>query len=794
MVTKPVSPARLARLMGATALACLMVTGIVTASHAQSPEELAASRFNADSQMLLEADTLVYDNDRQTVTAVGGVQIDYDGNRLVAQRVAYDRSTGRLVASGAVEVIDKTGNKISSSEIDVTDDFRDGFVNRLRLETPDKTYFGAESAERRDGAITTFNTGVYTACEPCEKTPDKSPVWRVKAKKIIWNGQTKTVRFENARFEMFGYPLAYLPYFDIADPTVKRKSGFLLPQISYKNDLGIGVGVPYYLALDPTYDLTITPRGYSSQGFMAEAEFRQRFDNGQYSIKVAAINQASPGKFDYDSVDSHEKFRGMVATKGNFNLNSRWNVGWDVMAQTDKNFAYSYGISDYDTYVQQSEIYLTGLNDRNFFDLRTYSFQVQESILDSSPNSISERQPIVLPVMDYSVTPDTPVFGGELNINMNVTALTRDRLDAFEYSDFDGVVPPIYGDNIRGVDGRTARMTAQAEWRRTFITPGGLALTPLLQLRGDTIYANYNGNTIDVLNNQMPNIDIDVRSQYWRYMATAGLEARWPILFSMANSSHVVEPMAQILARPDEQFAQRLGIPNEDAQSMVFDATTLFETDKFSGYDRIEGGTRANLGIRYSGSFSNGWTTNAIVGQSFQIAGLNSFAGVDMVSAGAYSGLEHDRSDYVAQVGVGSPNGFAGSVGGRFDEKTLNAKRAELKVGYNTDRLSASAKYAFIEKQALYGFVRDRHEVTVGARAKVNDYWSVFGSAIYDFQSEVLVRDSIGFAYDDECFTFALALNESRDINTRELSRGVGFNLSFRTIGDFGSVDRGNIF
>ncbi|MBP0439012.1 LPS-assembly protein LptD [Tianweitania sediminis] len=780
------------RLLEASALACLMTVLPLGLASAQTPEELAVrDRVAPDGQMLLEADTLVYDNDAQTVTAVGGVQIDYNNNRLVAQRVSYNRATGRLVASGAVQAVDPGGNIIYSDQIDVTDDFRDGFVSALRIETPDKTYFAAESAERRDGVVTTFNRGVYTACEPCEDQPSKPPIWRIKAQKIIWNGQTKVVRFESARFEMFGFPIAYLPAFEVADPTVRRKSGFLFPTFGYKNKLGFSAAVPYYFALSPTYDLTLTPRGYTRQGFMGEAEWRQKFDNGEYNLRVAGINQLKPEAFDENTVDRQEEFRGAVTTRGAFTINPRWTFGWDALLQTDKNFAYTYGLDDYGTYVHRSEIYLTGLNDRNYFDLRAMKFQVQESVLDDNPDSVAERQPYVLPSFDYSLTPDTPIAGGELNIDVNVTAISRDRLAIDDYPDFAGVVPPIYGQNIRGIDGDTARATAQAEWRRTLITPGGLALTPLLQVRGDGIFTDYEENTVQALQSQY--VAADIRDEYWRGMATAGLEARWPVLFTSANSTHVIEPTAQILVRPNEQFAERLGIPNEDAQSLVFDATSLFETDKFSGYDRVEGGTRANLGIRYSGTFANGWTTNAIVGQSFHLGGQNSFASPDLVSAGAFSGLESDRSDYVAQVGVGSPLGFTGIVGARFDEDSLDLRRGEVKVGYNTVPLAVTAQYAFIEKQPLYGFPRDRHEITVGARAKVAEAWSVFGSAIYDFQSEVVVRDSIGFAYDDECFTFAMAFNEQREIDTREVSRGVGFQLTFRTIGDFGSVNRGGL-
>ncbi|MBL8584499.1 MAG: LPS-assembly protein LptD, partial [Rhizobiaceae bacterium] len=299
------SSVRRAWLLGATALACVAAHTVLFSAEgrAQSVEDLAPS-VPEGSQMLLEADTLVYDNDDQTVTAVGGVQIDYAGNRLVAQKVTYDRKSNRLIARGAVQIVDSSGTKVFADEIDITDDFGEGFVNALRVETVDKTYFAAESAKREGGVLTTFNNGVYTACAPCEDDPGRPPIWRIKARKIVWNGETKTVRFERARFEFFGLSLVTLPAFEIADPTVKRKTGFLLPSFSQKSDLGFGVGIPFYLALSPTYDLTLRGTGYTRQGFLGEAEWRQRFDNGQYSIKVAGISQADPGAFDANTVDS----------------------------------------------------------------------------------------------------------------------------------------------------------------------------------------------------------------------------------------------------------------------------------------------------------------------------------------------------------------------------------------------------------------------------------------------------------------------------------------------------------
>lgn len=782
--------AGLARLYGASALACLLACAVPMAPALAQDVTDMASKVPAGTQMLLAADTLVYNNDNQTVTAVGGVQIDYGGNRLVAQRVVYDRNTKRLVASGAVEIVNSDGTKINSDHIDITDDFADGFVNALRVETPEKAYFAAESAERMGGVLTTFHNGVYTACEPCEDKPDKAPTWRVKARKIIWNGEKKTVRFENANFEFFGFPLAYLPAFEIADPTVKRKSGFLIPGITYNTDLGVGVKIPYYFALSPTYDLTVTGSGYTKQGFLGEAEWRQRFNNGEYSLKIAGIRQENPDEFidssghnvNSGAAGDPNKFRGMMGTKGQFAINPRWDFGWDVLLQSDKNFSRTYAIDGYKDAVHQSTVYLTGLNGRNYFDVRAMRFQVQENTLVNDPTARAGKQPWVLPSLDYAYIPDMSVAGGQLSLNVNARVISRDSLDK-------ALDSASNVERVRGIEGQSGRLTAEAEWKRTFTTDGGLQLTPLLALRGDASYLNASSASLAAINQMATNLgeNDDMRSSLARYMATAGLEMRWPVLFSMPSSSHIVEPMAQLFVRPNEQYVGGLSVPNEDAQSFVFDATTLFERDKFSGYDRMEGGSRANVGFRYSGAYDNGWSTNALFGQSYQLGGQNSFAAPDLVNVGAYSGLETSTSDYVGLVGFNSPSGFSGSLSGRFDEQSFEIRRAEVKAAYSGLPVSLSAKYAFIQAQPLYGFTTDRHEVTLGASTHLNENWRIFGTGTYDLQQSVLVKDGVGFAYNDSCFTYLMTFSESRDSVTKEVSQNVGFNLSFRTLGDFGS-------
>nr|WP_278375856.1 LPS-assembly protein LptD [Brucella anthropi] len=773
-----VLPHSLSRLARGTALACVLALPFISVAALPSPasaRDALASNYESDpnARMLLQADELVYDRDINTVTAQGKVRIEYDGNHLVADKVTYNQQTRRMTATGNVEIVERDGNKIYSEHMDVTDSFRDGFVNGLRVETTDNTRFAAESAERSNGEITTFNNGVYTACEPCAKNPDKPVLWQIKARKIIWNSATKTVRFEHGRFEFFGMPLAYFPAFEMADPTVKRKSGFLFPGFSYKDDLGVGIKNSYFWALAPNYDVTLSTTAYTKQGFLTEAEWRHRLENGTYNLRIAGIHQNKPGEFDVNTVDREEDNRGMVASKGDFNLNSRWRFGWDVMAQTDRNFSRTYSLDGYGAETQVSKIYLTGINNRNYFDLNFYRFNVQESLLSDNPNEMHSKQPWVFPSLDYSYTMPEPVYGGELNFNTNLQVLYRQNAN---YTPLGTRFP-----RVPGFDGSNARLTTEAEWKRTFITPAGLVITPLLALRGDAIGANTNFNLADA-----GYTDALVRSEALRAMATAGLELRWPILFSTTSSTHIIEPIAQLYVRNNERYAGEL--PNEDAQSFVFDATNLFSRDKFSGYDRVEGGTRANLGVRYSGNFNNSdWALYALGGQSFQLGGVNSYGTSDFVNVGADSGLQDARSDYVAMIGTSNSTGLALAARGRFDKDSFAVQRGEIEAQQSWQKLTVSAQYAYIAPQPAYGYSDLRQEITGSATARINTNWRVFGSGTYDMVSETLVRASSGLAYDDECFTYSMAYVQTRNPGDDKASHSVGFNISLRTLGDIGS-------
>ncbi|WP_337266503.1 LPS-assembly protein LptD [Oryzifoliimicrobium ureilyticus] len=719
-------------------------------------------RVSDDSRMQLAANELVYNKDNQTVSAVGGVQINYGGYHMVAQRVEYNQQTQRMMAYGNIELIAPDGNRIYADKLDITNDFANGFVNSLRIETTDNTRIVAESGERVNSTQMILNKGVYTACLPCSENPQRAPFWQVKAERVVENGETHTIRLEKARFELLGQPIAYIPWIEVPDNTVKRKSGFLFPSFSTSQRLGFGASIPYYYVISPSMDATVTGTGYTNQGFLLQGEFRQRFENGTHILRMAGIDQANPQDFVAGTSDAREDFRGMVSSKGDFKINPRWTFGWDVMAQSDNNFSRTYNLEELSDRVHINQTYLTGLGDRNYFDLRAFYFDIQ----DSDPSSsLEKQQAIVYPVLDYHYVAPQPVYGGELSADVNFTNLSRRQQD-----DTFGVA------RYPGLEGDYARLSTEVEWKRTFITPAGVLLTPLLAARGDALSVNmdtpvgYTGN--------LDNDDFATRG-----MVTAGLEARYPILATTDNSTHLFEPIAQIYVRPNETLSGRL--PNEDAQSFVFDATNLFERDKFSGYDRIEGGTRANVGIQYTGTFDNGYKLHGLFGQSYRIAGQNPFAAADLAGPSGVSGLESDVSDYVGMAGIETPNGFSFAASYRLDHKDFSLNRSDLTAGFETDYFQSQLLYTHLAPQPAYGYNESGDELQAKGTVKFKDYWSIFGGIAWDLNNDVISKKSLGISYEDECTIFTIAYVDRRDESNQAASNwSVGAKLTFRTLGD----------
>jgi LPS-assembly protein len=735
----------------------------------QRPAQPKPPPAPATGPMLVQATEIRYDYTNNSVSAVGNVQIYYNGATIEADEVTYDQKMKRLRAQGNVRLTEADGEITYGQIIDLTDDYRDGFVDSLRLETADDTRFAAQRADRTQGNYTVLQNGVYTACEPCKDDPKKPPLWQVRAARIIHDQNEKMLYFEDARVEFFGVPLAWVPFMSAPDPTVKRKSGFLFPTVSDTSQYGFGVEIPYFWALAPNYDLTVSTMATTRQGELFQGEWRHRLMDGSYSIKAAGIFQQDPGYFatrDGAGSPTAQQFRGAIQTAGQFALTDRWLWGWTGILVSDSQFLYDYRRSQFtqsfDPFLTGvaaegvSQLYLTGTGARSYFDIRSvyyYGFSEQD---------VQSQLPIIHPVLDYSNVLAQQVMGGEFSYKVNLTSLSRQQ------ASFDAISQTAVNNNscvsntadtavlipanclLRGIPGDYNRFSAQTDWRRTFITNNGQEITPFFRLRGD--FATLNVDNQPGVSNYIAT----GQSELARVMPVAGVEYRYPLVDIEPWGTQTIEPIAQLIVRPNETQIGKF--PNEDAQSLVFDDSDLFKIDKFSGWDRAEGGGRANVGFQYTAQINRAGSVNVMFGESYQLFGLNSFtAGVaDITNTGLDSGLDKTASDYVGRVTYQPNQVFSFTARGRFDQQTFAVERFEAESRANFDRWTLQVLYGNYAPQPELGFLFRRQGVLGGTSVKLTENWILLGSARYDLYAHAFDQSRVGVGYTDDCFLLSL--------------------------------------
>ncbi len=768
---------------------------------AQTLGDRLASRSKGDgkSKMLVDAREVVYDRDNDRVTALGDVQVYYQGRVLEADRVTYDRKTRRVLAVGNAKITESDGTKTYGDRFELTDDFKDGFIDSLRSETRTRSRFSAPRAERSGGERTVFENGTFTGCEPCKDHPERPPLWQVKAARIIHNNSEQRIYYENASFEFFGLPLAWLPFFSSPDPSVSRLSGLLAPRVINKSGLGIGVSLPYFFALAPHYDVTLTPTYFSRQGVYGDVLWRHRLENGSYNIRVNGISQMGRSAFPTPSYlgAGDRTFRGSVISRGKFHLNEKWTFGWDGAIATDKFYYTDYKVKPgniSNTFFSEtiSSVYLRGSGERSWFDLSAYH------ILGLSTRDWQPQAGFAAPSFDFDrrFTPD--LLQGELRVTANGSAVHRDAAYFQALPFHSGSAVPahkLYAGNrglyqdcgtgnflrgrclLRGVAGDYARASLDVNWRRRFVDPLGQEWTPFFGARADLAALQVNTSRYNApagatgYGNAAQGSFFNGNSNHhlFRGMPMLGLEYRYPFFADTSFGTHHFEPIGQIILRPNETQIGKL--PNEESQSLVFDEYNLFANNKFSGFDRIEGGTRANYGARYSFRANNGAFASLLLGQSVQIAGRNSFSQYDLANTGRDSGLDNHRSNYVAAASIQPTMDSYLTARGRFDEKNFALKRLDVEATTQLYRgVALTALYTRIAPQPELGFALRREGLFLNTRVELPRNLYLTGGVLFDMDYYLTQRvhkgrdsgiwnvsgTTLGLGYRDDCTDLSL--------------------------------------
>jgi len=242
----------------------------------------------------------------------------------------------------------------------------------------------------------------------------------------------------------------------------------------------------------------------------------------------------------------------------------------------------------------------------------------------------------------------------------------------------------------------------------------------------------------------------------------------------------------------------------------VFDDTTLFEANKFSGYDRVEGGVRLNYGLKYAITTEGGAYADMLFGQSVQLAGKNSFSQGyhDPSNTGLDSGLDRQASDYVSRVHIQPNSRYSFTARGRFDQETFALKRMELTSNMNFGAMQVGLTYGQYAAQPSLGYSVRRQGLAPSLSYNITPNWRVNGSILFDLSAQKtasqyfltnptaasyikapygsIASTSFGLQYQDECTVFGVVYTNSYNDPTtgvRSNNQTVMLKLELTTLG-----------
>lgn len=679
---------------------------------AEAPASPADAPAAASDEIGFTADQLLYDNERDVVTASGNVVVRREGNLLRADRVTWSRESGEVVAEGDVALTTPDGITAYGQVVKLDDALRDGIVESLLIVTAEGDRIAAIEGERRS-AIFILNRAAYTACRVVDdKGCPKEPSWQIKAARVVYNSETKRVRYSGARVELFGLPLIPLPGLShtIAN---QSSSGLLVPEIGYDSRNGVQYSQPYLINIAPNRDLTLTGNVYSDALPMLQGRYRALVDRGAYQVSGYATYGRQSDATDPSLDDSERAFRGYIDASGRIQFDPFWSVSGAVRRVTDRTFLDRYDISRDDRL--RSNVAVERVGDRSYLRIAGWSFQTLRA---GDPQG---QVPIAMPAVDYRLRLSDPLLAGTVELQANSLSILR----------------------TSGQD--TQRAFVSGTWSLRRLTTLGQELSLTGFVRGDVYHSAQNDLTDTITYRG---------SSGWqtRGIAAVALDARWPFSGRLLGGTQYIAPRAQIVVAPR---LANLSLPNEDARSVDLEDSNLFALNRFPGYDRFEDSTRLTLGVdyRYDRPF---FSLQANVGQSFR---LNSRETI--LPDG--TGLSERVSDIVGRVELRFRDFVSVTHRFRLDKDNLAVRRNEVDATIGSRQTYAQISYLRLDRNIrTVEDLKDVEEMRLAGRVAFARYWSLFGSTAIDLTGKgddvntrldgyTPVRHRVGIAYENEC-------------------------------------------
>jgi LPS-assembly protein len=629
-----------------------------------------------------------------------------------------------MTIAGPITLTDASGTVILAESAELSRDLQDGILRSARMVLDEQLQLAALEVNRIGGRYTRLDKVVASSCQVCPSNP--TPLWEIRARQVVHDQEERQIYFDHAQFRVAGVPVFYLPRLRMPDPTLKRATGFLMPQIRTTSELGPGILLPYFIVLGDSRDLTLTPYLATQRTATLAFRYREAVKNGTIEVN---------GSVSDDDIRPGEG-RGYLFADATFDLPKDFVLGLQLQTVSDDAYLLDYGVSDTDWLSSGATLDRTRRNEYvslGFFQHRSLRFGDVNSTL---PNLTAD--------FDFQRRFSPRFIGGEGKFSFELHGHRRSSAINFDAN----------GDGV--TDGRDlSRATVGLDWRRSWDLTNGMVLSGATNITADVYSISQ---------------DAFYPGSVTRVLPQAAVELRWPWVKAEAGGgSQVIEPVAQVIFAPNTLNA----VPNDDSMVATLDEGNLFAFSRFPGADARELGNRVNLGLSWTRYDAAGWSVGVTAGRVFRARDLGQFSGG--------SGLDGSASDWLISTQLMTTGGLAVNNRVLFDDG-FDFSRNEFSVAYTADRYALNANYLWMVADPAEGRTTATSELVLDAGWDMAGNWRGTVAGRYDFNLQRAAKAQIGLSYRNECAVVDLSLSR-RFTSSTSVAASTDFNVSVSLVG-----------
>ena len=653
---------------------------------------LALSSVTISAQQLtnLIADQIEINSDGVLV-ASGSVTVWQGDTKITANKISYEGTINSLEITGPIRLTDGTGTVILADQAALSQDLSQGLIKSARIILNKQVQIAAAQISRVNSRYTQAYKVAATSCYVCA---GKTPLWQIRAQRIVHDKLEKQLHFDNAQLRIMDLPVLFFPYLRLPDPSLKRASGFLVPQLMTSTTVGTAIRTPYFFKLGDHKDFTLTPI-LSSRTNTLGFRYREAFQTGKLSLEGAVSR---------DNL-STDRNRGYLFGTANYELDKDYKLDVQVQTVSDPSYFYEYDVAKIDRL--ETKI---SFNRTKRYENSELRFSNYHSLRDSDSNA---TQPTLVAEGIYQQRIVPSSIGGVLDLESSFLA-------SYRYSDIDSD-----GDADGYVDGYdTARLSLVANWKRNYSFQNGAIVDVESQVE-----------TSQYVVRQHKNVDPNIT----RISTAAAVGLRWPLSRRLKDGGmQRIEPHVQLVGMNSHSEK----IPNQDSTRVEFDEGNLYRLNRGPGFDQIETGARINIGIsgynHYETKTKIGWE----VGRVYRGNGFEKFSKA--------SGLSGSVSDWLVAGAIETPSGI--ELVARALLKDLGyIKKAEARMAWKNPTHKIAATYVGLSADTLEGRATPLSSLALNWQYSFAPDWQSASDFQFNATNGKLSKLNFGLKYANEC-------------------------------------------